>query len=502
MPGLFAMTTITGLIVTGTATTDDMAKGVMDRFRSMPMARTAVPFGQTTADLLIGVVSLTGMVVCGLAVGWRAHNGIGATAAAFGLLLLRYAVAWAGIALGLTIRKPETMDAMTPLVFPLTMLGNTFVPTSGMPAWLRVIAEWNPVSAAVAACRDLFGNPGAAAGAAWPLQHPVVATIGWSLLLLVVLVPLSTRLYRTSGRGAPGSRAERRAVAAGAGGEAAGAGDGLAAGQGGQAVPQLVGGGRLLVEPPLLDGREAVAAQGGLGQGGQRTGEGDRAAGEDQVHGPPVPDQAGEPDGAEVDQRHAGPPRQHAEHGALRGHAKVAPDRQLQAARHRRPLDRGQHRLGEPQPGRPHRPVAAGSHPRRRPGGDRLQVRPGAERAARAGQHGDRAVRVGVEGAEGAGQRGGGWPVDGVAALRPVDGHHRDRALALHQHGAFRHGVSLIDRPNVDRACQRGVAKARVSAGNGETGDEGHGAPRRRRSAASQEKRSDAWSPPPEWQTG
>jgi ABC-2 type transport system permease protein len=201
MPGLFAMTTITGLIVTGTATTDDMAKGVMDRFRSMPMARTAVPFGQTTADLLIGVVSLTGMVVCGLAVGWRAHNGIGATAAAFGLLLLlRYAVAWAGIALGLTIRKPETMDAMTPLVFPLTMLGNTFVPTSGMPAWLRVIAEWNPVSAAVAACRDLFGNPGAAAGAAWPLQHPVVATIGWSLLLLVVLVPLSTRLYRTSGR--------------------------------------------------------------------------------------------------------------------------------------------------------------------------------------------------------------------------------------------------------------------------------------------------------------
>src|SRR6266545_980031 len=246
---------------------------------------------------LFAMTTITGMMVCGLAVGWRAHNGIGATAAAFGLLLLRYAVAWAGIALGLTIRKPETMDAMTPLVFPLTMLGNTFVPTSGMPAWLRVIAEWNPVSAAVAACRDLFGNPGAA----------------------------------------------------GAGGEAAGAGDGLAAGQGGQAVPQLVGGGRLLVEPPLLDGREAVAAQGGLGQGGQRTGEGDRrlagrpvghhpvdqphgqrlggadrAAGEDQVHGPPVPDQAGEPDGAEVDQRHAGPPRQHAEHGALRGGAPVA----------------------------------------------------------------------------------------------------------------------------------------------------------------------------------
>jgi ABC-2 type transport system permease protein len=201
MPGLFAMTTVTGVIVTGTAMTDDMARGVMDRFRSMPMARSAVPFGQTAADLLVGVVGLAGMVVCGLAVGWRAHRGIAATAAAFGLLLLlRYAVAWAGIALGLAVRKPETMDAMTPLVFPLTMLGNTFVPTGGMPAWLRVIAEWNPVSAAVAACRDLFGNPGAASGAAWPLQHPVLATAGWSLLLLVVLVPLSTRLYRTAGR--------------------------------------------------------------------------------------------------------------------------------------------------------------------------------------------------------------------------------------------------------------------------------------------------------------
>src|SRR6266511_3232341 len=120
MPGLFAMTTITGLIVTGTATTDDMAKGVMDRFRSMPMARTAVPFGQTTADLLIGVVSLTGMVVCGLAVGWRAHNGIGATAAAFGLAFPRYAVAWGGLALGATIRKPDTMDYMAPQVFQVT----------------------------------------------------------------------------------------------------------------------------------------------------------------------------------------------------------------------------------------------------------------------------------------------------------------------------------------------------------------------------------------------
>jgi ABC-2 type transport system permease protein len=201
MPGLFAMTTVTGVIVTATAVTDDLAKGVMDRFRSMPITRWAVPFGQTAADLLACIVGLVGMVICGLAVGWRANHGLGSAAAAFGvLLLLRYAVSWGGIAIGMGIRKPETVDAMTPLVFPLTMLGNAFVPTAGMPPWLRFIAEWNPVSAAVAACRELFGNPGAAAGSAWPLQHPVVATIAWSLLLLAILVPLSTRLYAISGR--------------------------------------------------------------------------------------------------------------------------------------------------------------------------------------------------------------------------------------------------------------------------------------------------------------
>jgi ABC-2 type transport system permease protein len=201
MPGLFAMTTVTGVILTATAVTDDMATGVMDRFRSMPMARVAVPFGQTAIDLLIGSTGLAGMVICGLAVGWRANRGLASAAAAFGLLLLlRYAVAWGGIALGLAIRKPETIDQMTPLVFPITMLGNSFVPTSGMPPWLRVIAEWNPVSAAVAACRQLFGNPGAAIGDAWPLHHPVVATLGWSLLLLAVLVPLSIRLYARSDR--------------------------------------------------------------------------------------------------------------------------------------------------------------------------------------------------------------------------------------------------------------------------------------------------------------
>jgi ABC-2 type transport system permease protein len=180
----------------------DAGKGIMDRFRSMPIARSAVPFGQTGADILTGVLSMTVMVGCGLVVGWRPHNGMAATLAAIGLLvLLRYALSWLGAYLGLLIGDPETADQYVPLVFPVSMVSNTFVPTAGMPGWLRVIAEWNPVSALVAACRGLFGNPGAPTGhVAWPLAHPIAATLGWSFALLAVFVPLAVRRYVTMSR--------------------------------------------------------------------------------------------------------------------------------------------------------------------------------------------------------------------------------------------------------------------------------------------------------------
>jgi len=120
--------------------------------------------------------------------------------AAFGLVfLLRYALSWAGVALGLSVR-PETADSFVPLVFPVTMLSNGFVPTAGMPAVLRLVADWNPVSALVVATRGLFGNPGAAvaADAAWPLRHATVAVLGWSALLLLAFVPLASWRYRRS----------------------------------------------------------------------------------------------------------------------------------------------------------------------------------------------------------------------------------------------------------------------------------------------------------------
>jgi ABC-2 type transport system permease protein len=202
IPGLFVMTSVTGVMTTMTGVAADIARGVMDRFRSMPMARLAVPFGQTGADIVTGTLGLGIMAGMGLVVGWSAHRGVADTVAAFALLILfRYAITWAGVFLGLLVKNERTADNLVPLVFPVTMVSDAFVPTAGMPAWLRVISDWNPVSAAVAACRSLFGNPGAiTSGVPWPLQHPVIATIGWSVLLLAVFVPMSVYRFRTAGR--------------------------------------------------------------------------------------------------------------------------------------------------------------------------------------------------------------------------------------------------------------------------------------------------------------
>lgn len=201
MPGLFAMTSVMGVMACALLIAKDVENGVMDRFRSLPMARSAIPFGRAFADLMTSTTGLVGMIAIGLLVGWRAHNGIASTLAAFGLLLLlRFAISWIGVFVGLLV-SAKAADNLVPLVFPITMLSNGFVPTAGMPAWLRVICDWNPVSALVAACRDLFGNPAApVAHPALPIAHPIVATLIWSLVLLAVFVPLATWRYHRAGR--------------------------------------------------------------------------------------------------------------------------------------------------------------------------------------------------------------------------------------------------------------------------------------------------------------
>lgn len=194
LPGLFAMTTISGVTVNALLVSKDVSEGVMDRFRTIPMSRAAVPLGRTFTDLITSAIGLVIMVGIGLLVGWKIENGLVPALEAFGLiLLLRFALSWVGLLVGLSV-TPETADAWVPVVFPVSMLSNSFVPISGMPGWLQPIAEWNPISALVQSTRQLFGNP-VAAGTGLPSEHPFAFTIVSSLVLLAIFVPLATRAF-------------------------------------------------------------------------------------------------------------------------------------------------------------------------------------------------------------------------------------------------------------------------------------------------------------------
>ena len=195
LPGLLA-TVAANILPSMIAMARDSTRGVVDRFRSLPIARLAVPAGQAAATTLYGLGSFVLMGLCGLAVGWRIERGAGYALAALALVAaFQFAATWVGMYLGLVIGNEEAAAQASVLVFPVTMLSNVFVPTSGMPAWLRFIADWNPVSALAAAMRELFGNPTAPANGAWPLLHPVLASVGWLVLLLVVFVPLCAGRY-------------------------------------------------------------------------------------------------------------------------------------------------------------------------------------------------------------------------------------------------------------------------------------------------------------------
>lgn len=195
VPGLFVMTGA-NIIPSMVTMARDTYRGVVDRFRSLPISRVAVPFGQAAATAVYGAVSLFLMALCGLAVGWRIDNGAGHAVMALGLLMaFQIAMTWVGMYLGLVLGTEETASQASILLFPITGLSNVFVPTSGMPAWLRTIADWNPVSAVAAAIRQLFGSPTTPANGAWPLEHPVIASLGWIALLLAVFVPLCTARY-------------------------------------------------------------------------------------------------------------------------------------------------------------------------------------------------------------------------------------------------------------------------------------------------------------------
>ncbi|MEU9952425.1 ABC transporter permease [Streptomyces sp. NPDC047939] len=200
VPGLLAATAANGVMTGMFQSAQDCHRGVMDRFRTLPMSRSAVPFGQTAADVLTTAVGLVPLMLVGLAVGWRIEGGPAAAVGAFGLLLLfRFATSWVGCWLGLLIRNEEAAGQLGASTFILPLLSSAYIPTDNLPGWLRTLAEWNPISAVAAAARDLFGNAAPGADAAWPVAHPVAGTLLWSAVLLAVAVPLSVRLYSRGG---------------------------------------------------------------------------------------------------------------------------------------------------------------------------------------------------------------------------------------------------------------------------------------------------------------
>jgi ABC-2 type transport system permease protein len=196
MPGIFVQTMAFGIGETLAAVQADAAKGVTDRFRSMPIAPSAVVVGRSLAAMLYSVASLLLMVGCGLAIGWRWRGSTTEALAALGLLLLlRFAFLWIGILLGLKARTPEAANAAFGLLYPVTMLSNAFVAPELMPGWLAVVVEWNPLSSTITTTRELFGNPVGAA-TSWPGEHAGALSVVWPLLLTAVFLPLAVRAYR------------------------------------------------------------------------------------------------------------------------------------------------------------------------------------------------------------------------------------------------------------------------------------------------------------------
>jgi ABC-2 type transport system permease protein len=204
MAGIFAQTVTFATAGAGAGIADDMHKGLIDRFRSLPMARGAVLTGRTLADLVQTALTLLVLAVVALLVGWRVGSDGDTNAAkvlgAFGLLLLSgYAFTWIGALIGLSVRTPEAATSGGLIwLFPVTFISNAFVDSSNMTPWLRHIAEWNPFSATVQACRVLFANPGQSQSDAWPMQHSVWASVIYSVLIILIFRTLAVRKYRSA----------------------------------------------------------------------------------------------------------------------------------------------------------------------------------------------------------------------------------------------------------------------------------------------------------------
>jgi len=207
MAGIFAQTVVFGATLTGAGLADDMQKGVIDRFRSLPMSRSAVLFGRTLSDVLNNVIVVTVMALTGLVVGWRIHTSALEAAGGFALLLLfSYAFSWVMALVGLSVPSPEVVNnAAFVVLFPITFAASTFVPLRSLSGPLATFATWNPVTTLSESGRILFGNVPANVNLrnisdAWSMQHPILYTVIWALVILAVFVPLANRRYARASR--------------------------------------------------------------------------------------------------------------------------------------------------------------------------------------------------------------------------------------------------------------------------------------------------------------
>jgi ABC-2 type transport system permease protein len=198
--GIFAQTVVFGATFTGAGLAEDMQKGIIDRFRSLPMSRSAVLIGRTGSDIAYNVLSIVIMSLTGLIVGWRIRGSfLDAIGGYLLLLFFAYAFSWVMAYVGLLVPSVEVINnASFMVIMPLTFISNAFVPLETFPAPLRLFAEWNPVSTVTQAVRELFGNisPLMPVSDAWSMQHPVLYTLIWITIILAIFAPLSIRQYK------------------------------------------------------------------------------------------------------------------------------------------------------------------------------------------------------------------------------------------------------------------------------------------------------------------
>jgi ABC transporter DrrB family efflux protein len=202
MPGIFAQTVTFAAATTSVGMADDISKGIIDRFRSLPMARSAVLSGRALFDLCYNAGIMVVLMLTGLAVGWRVHGTVAEFFAGVALLLMfAFAMSWVGIWLGLKVRTVESANLVGfTVLFPITFISNVFVPPSTLPDWLQPIAEWNPVSALSSATRDLWGNPNPYATTGFPADHSSLLTVIWIVIIIGIFAPLGVHRYRSMSR--------------------------------------------------------------------------------------------------------------------------------------------------------------------------------------------------------------------------------------------------------------------------------------------------------------